>query len=74
MIVFIITIKLQEYKMESEKFERGSYLIYLYCSPDEFTEIKSALSNARIQPSGKIRIGDVSRLVMLNWARDGGKI
>ena len=49
-------------------------MIYYYSSDEEEQEIKSALEGARETPSGKVRGGDVLRMILLSWARNGGKI
>ena len=48
--------------------------IYYYADEAEDQEIKSALEGARETPSGKVRGGDVLRMILLTWARNGGKI
>jgi hypothetical protein len=46
---------------------------YVY-SKEEADEIKEAIDKAREQDNGKIRQGDALRMILLNWARNGGKI
>jgi hypothetical protein len=47
---------------------------YYYASDQDDDEIQNAIYDARDTPSGRVRGGDVVRVVLLNWAREGGKI
>jgi hypothetical protein len=49
-------------------------IIYYYASDDEDKIIQDALDKAKETPSGKVRNGDVLKMVLLSWTRDGGKI
>jgi hypothetical protein len=49
-------------------------ITYYYASDQDDAEIQNAIYDARNTPSGRVRGGDVIRVVLLNWAREGGKI
>ena len=59
--------------MDEEK-EITITTFYYVNTKDEANEIKAALDKAREQEHGKIRQGDALRMVLLQWARNGGKI
>jgi hypothetical protein len=58
--------------LENEKDVKR--LLHLYSTEAEQKEIEQAIDKAQLTESGKVRQGDVVRKVMLNWARNGGKI
>ena len=54
---------------EKTQEKRKTYTLHLYASPSEMNEIHTKLKEGDSGTDGKIRGGDTTRKVMLEWAR-----
>ena len=50
--------------------EETKRLLHLYSTDDEWKEINEGLDRERLTESGKIRSGDLVRMILLNFVRD----